>query len=161
MPWGIYIPADEAAPLEFRLFGQYMDYQEAVGGSFQPVELKTFGADIYVNEEGKVNELPLNRRATLMLWVIERAWRNEDTLVGDAVIIGSPDDEGDTQDVPGELVTLLMNTEIYKYEVETIEREGKWYGNQRTFDNYFEACNSALGLLDRWALASDVRVVAR
>lgn len=160
MPWGIVIPADEAAPLEFRLFGQYTEYQEVVGGYFQTVDLEAQEASFFVNEDGKNIGLPLNRRATLMLWVLYPAFRQADVLSGDVVLLGAPDAEGDTQDVPGDLVTLLMKTELYKYEVMTVEREDKWYGNNTRFDNYFNACNDALALLDRWLVAIDVRVLA-
>lgn len=161
MPWGIVIRADEEAPLEFRLFGQYTEYQEAVGGYFQSVDIDTVEASFFVNEEGKIHNLPMNRRATLALWLYNTAFRGADVLCGDVVLIGQPDDEGETLDVPDALVTLLMKTEIYKYEVETVERADKWYGNQSTFNNYFEACNAALGLLERWTLANNVRVLAR
>jgi hypothetical protein len=160
MPWGIVIPAEESAPLEFRLFGPYTDYQGAVGGYFQAIDADSVGASFMMNEDGKNLEMPMNRRATLMLWMVNRAFYQADVLNGDVVLIGMPDDEGETLDVPDALVTLLMKTEIYKYEVETHERAGKWYGNQSRFDNYFEACNYALGLLERWILAADVRVVA-
>jgi len=161
MPWGIYIPADEAAPLEFRLFGQLTDYQEAVGGWIEPIDIETPPATIYVNEEGKLQDLPQNRRATLLLWVNHRATHGREVLVGNVVLIGLPDDEeGETQDVPDELVTLILKSDLYKYEVETHEEAGKWYGNQARFDNYFEACNAALGLYERWTLAANVRVLA-
>jgi len=159
MPWGIFIPADEAKVIEFRLFGQFTDYQEAVGGVFEAINLSDPAASFFVNEEGKLLALPLNRRATLFWWINERRMRERDAIMGDVVLIGLPDDEGDTQDVPGDLVTLLMKHDLFKYEVETIEKEGKWYGNQTRFDNYFEACNAALALLTRWTLANDVRVL--
>lgn len=160
MPWGIYIPADEAASIEFRLFGQITEYQEAVGGYFQCVDIDAPAATFFVNEDGKVINLPLNRRATLAWWVLYRAAQNVDAFMGDVILLGQPDEDGDTQDVPGELVTLIMKTDLYKYEVQTIDGGDKWYGNMSTFDNYFEACNAALGLLGRWTLASDIRVVA-
>lgn len=160
MPWGIYIPADEAAPLEFRLFGQISEYQEAVGGYFQCVDIDAPAATFFVNEDGKVISLPLNRRATLAWWMLYSPARDVDAFMGNVIILGQPDDEGDTQDVPAELVTLLMKTDLYKYEVRTVDRDDKWYGNMSTFDDYFEACNAALSLLGRWTLANDVRVVA-
>ncbi|MEU2204240.1 DUF3846 domain-containing protein [Microbacterium oleivorans] len=160
MPWGIVIPADEAAPLEFRLFGQITEYQEAVGGYFQCVDIDEPAATFFCNEDGKVIGLPLNRRASLAWWTLFSAARGVDALMGDVILLGQPDEEGDTQDVPAELVTLLMKTDLYKYEVETHEKSGKWYGNMTRFDNYFEACNAALGLLDRWTLANDIRVLA-
>ena len=160
MPWGIVIPADESAPLEFRLFGQITDYQEAVGGWFEAVDLEEIPASFFVNEEGKIHNLPQNRRATLMWWVNHRAVHGKDVLMGDVVLIGLPDDDGDTQDVSGEVVTLLLKTELYKYEVMTHENDSKWYGNQSRFDNYFDACNAALGLYERWSLAANVRVMS-
>lgn len=159
MPWGIVIPADEEAPIEFRLFGQLTDYQEAVGGWFEAVDLDDISASFFVNEEGKVIGLPQNRRATLLWWVNHRAMHGRDVIMGDTVLIGLPDDEGDTQDVPGALVALLMKTDHYKYEVQTLDSPDSWHGNQARYDDYFKACNAALALSERWALVSNIRVL--
>jgi hypothetical protein len=160
MPWGIVIKADESAPLEFRLFDQLTEYQETVGGHIEAVDLWEELASFYVNEEGKNQGLEMNRRATLLWWVTTHNARNVDVITGDCILIGQPDEEGETQDVPSKWVKLLMKTDLYKYEVETLERDESWYGNARTFADYFDACNAALDLLRRWVLAQNVRVVA-
>jgi hypothetical protein len=41
---------------------------------------------IYANEEGKVHNLPVNRRATCMWWLLSPTVRGSDVLVGDVVI---------------------------------------------------------------------------
>ena len=54
---------------------------------------------------------------------------------------------------------LLMETRSYKIEVQTVE-DPAWYGNENSFDNYFEAAIYALNLLERWSQVRDVRIVA-
>lgn len=39
MPKGIYIPADDSAPLEVRDFAGLVDYQAAVEGWIEPVDI--------------------------------------------------------------------------------------------------------------------------
>lgn len=161
MPWGIYIPADESKVLEFRLFGQLNEYQEAVGGWVECIDLETPPATFFVNEEGKIQNLPQNRRATLALWLHNRGMHGRDVLCGNAVLIGQPDDEeGETQDIPDELVAILMRTDSYKLEVETMDAPGVWNGNQARYGNWVDAYNAALGLYERWTLATNVRVLA-
>ncbi|WP_370895088.1 hypothetical protein [Janibacter sp. GXQ6167] len=52
MPKGIYIPATQEAPLEHRDLTGLEDYQTAVGGYIEAVDLSEAGATVFVNEEG-------------------------------------------------------------------------------------------------------------
>ena len=100
MTEGIYLPADELAPLEVREFADFIDYQAAVGGLFDVVDLPDLAATIYVNDEGLFIGLPMNARATYLWWLCVPAALNNAFLVGDAVIIGMPDDEGNDTNLP-------------------------------------------------------------
>ena len=160
MPWGILIPADEETPVEFRLFNDTTDYQRAVGGWFEVIDTTAPEASFFVNEEGKIHHMPLNRRATLALWIHHRSMHRREALNGDAVLIGLPDEEGQTQDVPEELVQLLLRTASYKIEVETVDAPGAWSGNQARYSTPWSAYTAALALYERWFAVTDVRVVA-
>ena len=117
-------------------------------------------ATLILNEEGKLMGLPMNRRATLLLWVHLTRWRGHDALAGDVLIVGRPDDDGNMQDVPRELVDLLFKTKEYKYEVTTFDSLTTWSGNQRRYDDWVAAYNDGLALASRWFAVNDVRIVA-
>ena len=67
----------------------------AVGGWIQSVSLRKEleGFDLYCNEEGKLNGLPVNWTAT---YIWEMSYGQTDVIVGDVVLTGGADDEGET-----------------------------------------------------------------
>lgn len=54
----------------------------------------------YCNEHGKLDGLPVNPLANTLAGVLKWTARGKDTLVGDVVFCGPPDDEGCETDVP-------------------------------------------------------------
>jgi len=72
--------------------------QEAVGGWVQAVDL-TPDVTVWLNEEGKIEGLPFNAIAT-SLWIDQ--FGETDIIVGDVVLTGGADDEG-------ELLTLTVD----------------------------------------------------
>lgn len=155
---GIVIPVDESQPIYPVTIerGDYQAYQKYVGGNFDVVNFAD--ATYFVHDEGKVIGLDLNRRATLLLWLLDSRWRGRDVINGHAVLVGQPDDEGDTMSVPEALYDLLLNTEGYRVEVQT--GTPKWDSNRIVYDDPFEAANAGLSLAERWLLVTDVRIVA-
>lgn len=160
MPLAIVIPADEDQPLESRLLQSLDDYYEVVGGLFEAVDTEEPHASFFVNEEGKLIDLPLNRRATLLWWGTTRAARNADVLMGDVLIVGPPDDEGETTDVPAEVLEMLFPSSEFRVEVETLDTPGAWNGNQARYSTCFDAWNAAFSLMERWMAVTDIRIVA-
>jgi hypothetical protein len=159
MPIGIVIPVDESEPIFRKQFGAFTDYQETIGGYFQPIDIQSPEATIYVDEEGKLKHLDVNRRATILAWLHNPAFRGRDVLCGTVVIIGPPDSEGDTTDVPQSLDDLLFETIEYKYEVQTADSAIAWNGNQMRYTYWLDAYNDALALADRWMAVEAIRVV--
>lgn len=156
---GIVIPHDTEAPLVEKQFDGLSDYQAAVGGYIEPVYIESSRLTIFANEEGKVYGLPENRRATCLWWLLSPEARGRDILAGNIVLIGSKRGRGTSTDIPPELIKLLMATSVYKIEVQTVNGDDSWYGNQVEFNNYFEAAIYGLNLLERWTAATDVRVI--
>lgn len=60
---------------------QLSHLQKAVGGMIEVVPSKQDGYSIICNEEGKLNDLPINYKATML------HWHASDPLCGDVVII--------------------------------------------------------------------------
>lgn len=68
--------------------------QEAVGGWIESIPATDESINAYCNEEGKFKGLPPNRIFN-ELWPVR-----SDIIVGDVVIFGPIDNEGDETDVP-------------------------------------------------------------
>lgn len=103
MPKAMIIPADEAQPVRFEELSGLEAMQKVVGGYIElvPMTLNIAGTQhevsLFCNEEGKLEGLPLNRRATQMAG---RNLRPGDYLAGDVFLTGAPDDDGNETDVP-------------------------------------------------------------
>lgn len=160
---GVYIPADETQAIEMVEFDrhEFSKINEYTGTDcFSGMDIFNPDASIFYDDDGKVLDKPLNRRATLLWWVGRPEFVNYDALLGDVLILGPADGEtGETTSAPQVLIDLLFNTTTYKYQVKTINEEG-WHGNQRTFDDCWQAFNDALALSQRWTLVERVRVIA-
>lgn len=156
---GLLIPWDDGTPIAEREFTRLEDYQVAVDGYIEAVDFVSQGCTIYVNEEGLLRRLPLNPRATFIWWFYTPAARQRAMLVGDAALVGLPNRAGESTDVPSELIALLMHPGSFAVEVKTIG-DDKWYRNGLAFEEFAEAMVWGMLLLERWALAEDVRVVA-
>lgn len=66
--------------------------QDAVGGYIEAVDLSD-NLTMWVNEEGKLNGLPINPMAT-MLW--EKHFGFTDVIVGNVIFTGGTGSEGET-----------------------------------------------------------------
>ncbi|MBO1267064.1 DUF3846 domain-containing protein [Arthrobacter cavernae] len=160
MVQAILIPQDEDQPFYKLEVNNLKDMQAAVGGLIEVIDLGPLGATFFVNEEGKIEKKPINRRATLIWWLLFPSARHMDVIVGEALMVGQPDNNGDSTDVPEDLVKLLFETKSYKAEFQTYDDANRFNGNLRRFEGYFEAVNYALGKAESWSAVQRVRVVA-
>lgn len=103
---GIHITTGlELAPLED---GTYNSVSNAVGGYIEHITLHGVfeGYSLYINEEGKLNNLPFNDIATA-IW--ERVYGRTDIIVGNAVLVSSKtDDEGNELPLSKEQVEQVV-----------------------------------------------------
>lgn len=127
----IQIPVDEERPLYKVAIEDLSGMQAAVGGFIEFVDLPTLDASMVINEEGKLEKRPINRRATLMFWLLYPKMINRDAIAGDVLIVGHPDKDGNTTDAPAEVIKLLFETESYKAEFQTCDEPDVFNGNMR------------------------------
>lgn len=155
----IQIPQDEERPLYKVAIESLAGMQAAVGGYIEIVDLTPLTASLVIAEEGKLINLEINRRATLLFWLLFPSIRHRDVIVGDVLIVGYPDSQGNTTDAPANVVELLFETKSYKAEFQTYDHPTKFNGNLRRFEDYFEACNYALLKAQAWTAVQRTRVV--
>lgn len=83
----------------------YETMRKAVGGYIERVSLEL--ADMYINENGKVHNLPANVRATWIAWH-EQSIAPDDFIVGDAILFGKADKYGNETSITPELRTHII-----------------------------------------------------
>lgn len=156
----IVIPADRAQPLaQSELIAASLDdYQQLVGGLIQKVPLEQPPASMYLNEEGKLHSLPINNRATMLLWMHNRAFRYEDIIVGDAFLVGRADKRGVDTNVPDEYVERLFEARQFRVEVQARGDSG-WHQDGAYLDQWTSAYAYALAVVEQRDQVADVRIV--
>lgn len=156
----IYIPADSAEDVYVQHIERddYRKIQELVGGSFEVLNVNDPPCSLYFNEEGRIKELPENERATLLLRVMRPEFITESPLLGDVLLVGAPDGDGNDTSAPETLVSIILGGR--RVAIEFQRGEGKPYKRmESTFDNYLLGYMMALYALNRYHSITGIRVV--
>lgn len=156
MAKGIVIPADDTQDIRLAEFRDLSDYQTAVGGMVDWIDLVTPPLTLFTNLEGKLRGLPINRRATSMWWAHKEIAYGQDIVVGDAVLTGPADTEGFCTSIPEDLWDLLRQT-TFLIEINK-PGDPNWYTNGQTFPDYFAAALAAADLRGEWPELNALRV---
>lgn len=154
---GLIIPAEASARIEERGFERLEEYQAVVGGWIEPVDIPDLRSTIYVNEGGLIRQLPLNSRVTFLWWYHVPEARQRAMLVGEAVVVGWPDQNGDNTDVPEELVQLLRADARFVIEARP-SSDDEWSRDERSYE-YVDATVWAMLLIERSEGRLEVRIV--
>ena len=106
---GIIWYAEEYGELfDFTNENCYGKLKTAVGGLIQCVTLSSTGIEMWVNEEGKLDGLKKNAKATA-LW--QDNYGATDVIVGNAVFTGGTDEDGNTIGLTDEQCLFLLSYE--------------------------------------------------
>lgn len=132
-------------------------YRAVVGGTLEVVAFDRPPAALYINQEGKLDGLNVNARATVLTWIHNSNLRGHDVIVGDALLVGPPDPTSHDSSVPEEYLRLLLNPGTFSVEVQ-IHDDEQWYGNEQVFGDVFAAYAAGIDLAQRWTHVVHVRV---
>jgi hypothetical protein len=94
MVFGIVIPHETRLEVFVKTFTDLASYRAAVGGYIEPISIQRPRMTLFANEEGKVRNLPVNRRATCLWWLLCPEARGVEILVGDVALVGSRSGSG-------------------------------------------------------------------
>lgn len=157
MVQGIIIPASDAQNMRIQNLAEVEDYQKAVDGWIEAVDIDSFGCAMYLNEEGLIRGLPYNRRSTYLWWYHVPHARGQARLAGDAVLIGLPDRHGRPTDVPRPVRELMLGTTVCQVELQRLESD-EWRPAPIEPQTYIEAVVGAT-LMMEYAPDRRLRVV--
>lgn len=155
----ILIPVEEETPISVGEVeqGDISAMQRLVGGGhFDALDVGNPPATIWVNDDGKNMEMPMNRRMTLLWWMSAPEMRGHDYIAGPAFITGQPDKNGNTKTVPRSLVNLLFNTKSYKFLMRVPKHP--WFASEVHFDNWVDCFDAALSTATAFPLDVEVKV---
>jgi hypothetical protein len=158
---GAHVPARITHPIVVREFEQLEDYQLSVGGMIEAVDIQLLRITVYVNEEGLLRGLEFNPRATFLWWYHVPEARQKAMLVGDAVIVGWPDAEGNSTDLPDDLLAIF--TQPGDFWLEAQWQLGDEWARVETpmpYGDYFDALVWALILVEK-GKPHELKVVSR
>lgn len=104
----VIIPADHTKPIEIRETTAltYEDLNAGIGGGYiERVRYHRHDADrhldLWLDEDGKSKDLPLNNRATMIAHHGESIFP-QDTICGDVVVTGPANADGESQGITDE-----------------------------------------------------------
>lgn len=83
------------------------EIREKIGGWMEGLRVSN-DLFAYIDEEGKLKNKPLNTRATDFCVEMKTGLRPDDFIVGDMLLFGKPDQEGDETDVPQKYIEQLI-----------------------------------------------------
>lgn len=81
--------------------------QERVGGYIEAVSSADGEVTLWINEEGKLINLPVNELATSLWHLVSPDMAGVDVLCGAVVVTGGTDSRGDTLSIPSGLLQVL------------------------------------------------------
>ncbi|MDQ1175012.1 hypothetical protein QE430_003319 [Microbacterium testaceum] len=157
MVHGIVIPTSDAEDMRAIELAEVEDYQKAVGGWIEALDILSFGCTMYLNEEGLIRGLPYNRRATYLWWYHVPHARGQARLAGDAVLVGLPDRSGRSTDTPSAVRELLLGSTLCQVELQRLD-SAEWRAAPSEPQTYIEAVVGAT-LMMEYALERTLRVV--
>lgn len=126
-----------------------------IDGYLISIPIHDSGLLLLADEDAISKRRPLNRRASVLWWLHQRAARTQRSVVGDVLVVGRTV-AGDITDLPTSFRHLLIDSERYVVEARAERFGDAWARSTVEFNNYFEAAVMALQALSSW---DDVRVI--
>lgn len=140
---GLAIPADLTEPAYTVILNDLSDYQSVVGGLVEPIDLATsLPGTLWCHEEGKLLGMEVNWRASALAWLRSDGQLGSedpsDYIVGNCLITGVADEDGDSTDVSSKVLALTLDKE---YGIAIKLAADRWL----TLPYAFPSCLTAIG----------------
>jgi len=92
--------------VDFTTETSYQTIRDAVGGYIECVYLPSLNVEMWVNEEGKLVDAPIQNPMGTALWTDN--YGETDVTVGDIIFTGGTDSEGNTLGLSDEQLNALL-----------------------------------------------------
>ncbi|GAA4383327.1 DUF3846 domain-containing protein [Agromyces bauzanensis] len=133
----IVIPHDPARSPRLRHLATASEFQDAVDGWLEPIEMPALGVTVYVNEAARREHHPINCRAMAIWWLYTADPTEYPIFLGDVVLTGTSGDE-ETGDLPERIVQDIFEQREFVVQVQPYGA-GPWRDTFARFANVFDA----------------------
>lgn len=137
-------------------FAELGDFQQAVGGWLEPLELPALGVTVYMNESAQRDRRLLNTRATALWWLYSARPTDRPLILGNVVLTGGDDQTG-SNDVPEPVIQQIFVRNEFVVQVHPRNQKA-WFDSFARFDNIFDAAMWCLLFEATMRLGADFRV---
>ena len=133
----IVIPHDPARSPRLRHLATASEFQTAVDGWLEPIEMPALGITVYVNEAARREHHPINCRAMALWWLYSADPMQYPIFLGDVVLTSTDDDEEATAMLE-RIVGDIFEQREFVVQVQPDGR-GPWYDSFARFTDVFDA----------------------
>lgn len=133
----IVIPHDQARSPRLRHLASAEEFQAAVDGWLEPIEMPALGITVYVNEAARREHHPINCRAMALWWLYTADPTQYPVFLGDVVLTGMTEsDEGGT--LLEQIESDIFEQREFIVQVKPRGQES-WNDSFARFGNVFDA----------------------
>lgn len=93
--------------VEFDNTTSYETIKSAVGGWIELIRIPSLNVDMWINEEGKLTNEPIQNPTGTALWV--ENYGESDVIIGDIIFTGGTDNSGSTVGLSDAQLDALLN----------------------------------------------------
>jgi len=133
----IVIPHDPARSPRLRHLATAGDFQEAVDGWLEPIEMPAVGVTVYVNEAARREHYPINCRAMALWWLYSADPTQYPVFLGNAVLT-SASDHGDEGSLMERIIGDVFEQREFVVQVRPFGHTA-WRDSLARFENVFDA----------------------
>ncbi len=154
----IVIPHDPARSPRLRHLATASEFQSAVDGWLEPIEMPALGVTIYVNEAARREHHPINCRAMALWWLYSAEPTQYPIFLGDVVLTGTPEDEDGS--LLEQIVRDVFEQREFVVQVMPYGR-GPWQDSFARFTDVFDAATWCMLLVSTLRPGAGVRLQSR
>jgi hypothetical protein len=133
----IVIPHDPARSPRLRHLASASEFQDAVDGWLEPIEIPALGVTVYVNEAARREHHPINCRAMALWWLYTADPTRHPIFLGDVVLTSTDADE-QGGDAIERIVQDIFEQREFVIEV-LLFGDTSWRDSYARFSNVFDA----------------------
>lgn len=154
----IVIPHDPARSPRLRHLATASEFQAAVDGWLEPIEMPALGVTVYVNEAARREHHPINCRAMALWWLYSAEPTQYPIFLGDVVLTGTGAEEDEV--LLEQIVRDVFEQREFVVQVMPHGR-GPWQDSFARFTDVFDAATWCMLLVSTLRPGAGVRLQSR
>lgn len=155
----IVIPHDQARSPRLRHLATASEFQAAVDGWLEPIEMPALGVTVYVNEAARREHHPINCRAMALWWLYSADPTQYPIFLGD-VVLTSTDDGEEATALLERIVGDIFEQREFVVQVRPSGQDS-WRDSFARFHDVFDAATWCMLLINTLGPGGRLRLESR